>query len=370
MNPIDDDLQEEGPNDSVDSAGIPLDDFSLVDCDGPDVLSHCDPMNPEEMRASADALILHSLLLHNSGLLDESTHRALEQTLAALTENHRNSSEAVSPSPAELHDLTASSTSTVVRMRWWQDNRVRMAIAASILFVLMTFVWQGRLPNAQTLLAQAYEYSLSTSDREYHVRLQRGPISASGTLLVRGNQAFRLQVRSIAGEQVFGRSDVEYWYAPPIGPVLKSDSRYWIASMLHQHSGGLPYLEPATVIQRLQDGYSLRRELIDDPATQRPTYRIVANNEAGKSDFFRPDRVTLWIDAESGRAIRILLERNPEEASHDIANPSVFYGMLTIEYVKETELSADYYRCESQFPDRTILSRPWSSELPNSNSNR
>lgn len=148
-------------------------------------------------------------------------------------------------------------------------------------------------------MAQAYEYSLSTADREYHVRLQRGPISTSGTLLVRGNQAFRLQVRSIAGEQVFGRSDVEYWYAPPIGPVLKSDSRYWIASMLHQHSGGLPYLEPATVIQRLQDGYSLRRELIDDPATQRATYRIVANNEAGKSDFFRPDRVTLWIDAES-----------------------------------------------------------------------
>ncbi len=65
--------------------------------------------------------------------------------------------------------------------------------------------------------------------------------------------AFRLQVQSIAGEQVFGRNDVEYWYAPPIGPVLKSDSRYWIASMLHQHSGGLPYLEPATVIQRLQD---------------------------------------------------------------------------------------------------------------------
>lgn len=140
--------------------------------------------------------------------------------------------------------------------------------------------------------------------------------------------------------------------------------------MLHQHSGGLPYLEPATVMQRLQDGYSLRRELVDDPATQRPTYRIVAKNEATDGDFFRPDQVTLWIDAESGRAIRISLERNPEEASNDFANPSVFYGMLTVEYVRETELSADYYRCESQFPDRTILSRPWSSDLPKSNANQ
>jgi hypothetical protein len=252
-------------------------------------------------------------------------------------------------------------------MQWWQDNRVRIAIAASILFVLITFVWQVRLPNAKTLLAQAYEYSLSTADREYHVRFQRGPISTSGTLLVRGNQAFRLQFQSIAGEQLFGRNDVEYWYAPPIGPVLKSDSRYWIASMLHQHSDGLSYVEPATVLQRLQDGYSLRRELVEDPETQRPTYRIVAKNEAADSDFFRPDQVTLWIDAESGRAIRIVLERNPGEASNDIAKPSVFYGMLTVEYVRETELTADYYRCESQFPDRTILSRPWSSELPKSN---
>lgn len=370
MNPIHDDSQEDLPSDSTDSAGKPMDDVSFGDCDGPEVLSQCDQMNLAEISASADALVLHSLLMHNSGLLEESTNRALERTLATLDANHRASTEAVPHSPAELHTLPASRATTVVRMRWWQDNRVRIAIAASILFVLMTFVWQVRLPNAKTLLAQAYEYSLSTADREYHVRLQRGPISTSGTLLVRGNQAFRLQVQSLAGEQVFGRNDVEYWYAPPIGPVLKSDSRYWIASMLHQHSGGLPYLEPATVMQRLQDGYSLRRELVDDPATQRPTYRIVAKNEATDGDFFRPDQVTLWIDAESGRAIRISLERNPEEASNDFANPSVFYGMLTVEYVRETELSADYYRCESQFPDRTILSRPWSSELPKSNANQ
>lgn len=370
MNPINDESQEDLPSDLADSAGIPMDDVSFGDCDGPEVLSKCDRMNPAEIKASADALVLHSLLLHNGGLLEESTNRALQRTLASLDANSEASVEAVLSTPAELQSLPIDATSKVVRIWWWQDNRLRIAIAASILFVLITFVWQVRLPNAKTLLAQAYEYSLSTADREYHVRLQRGPISTSGTLLVRGNQAFRLQVESIAGEQVFGRNDFEYWYAPPIGPVLKSDSRYWIASMLHQHSGGLPYLEPATVMQRLQNGYSLRRELVDDPTTQRPTYRIVAKNELADSDFFRPEQVTLWIDAESGRAMRILLERNLGEASNKVANPSVFYGMLTIEYVKESELSADYYRCESQFPDRTILSRPWSNELPKSKANQ
>lgn len=324
-----------------------------------EILGQCERMSQEEIQATADSLLMHGLLLHSNGTLQESTDRALQRTLSALNDGDDSTEEIL---PLELQ--STPSTSSHDRVRWWQNNRVRMAVAASLLFILITFVWQSRLPSARSLLAQAFEYSLSNLDREYHIRLERGPIETEGTLIVRGNHSLRLQIQSIAGEQVFGRSGDEYWFAPPIGPVLKSDSRYWIASMLHQHSGELPYLEPATVIQRLQEGYSLKREFVDDPLTNRPSYRIIATSDVESSDIFQPERVTLWIDVESGRTVRIILQRHLEKRTEETGNPPIFQGLLTIEYRKESQLAEDFYRCESQYPDRTILSRQWSTETP------
>lgn len=314
---------------------------------------------PKQLQATADAFLVHSLLLHESGALEASTERALQATLSAL---HAESEPSITASTSVIARETSVASQT--RDRWWNRSSTRMAIAASVLFILLTFFWQTRLPNAKTLLAQAYQSSLSNLDREYHLALKRGELETEGTIIVRGNRAFLLQVKSIAGLQTFGRNDNDYWFAAPIGPVLKSDSRYFIASMLHQHSGGLPYLDPATVIQRLQEGYSLQRDMVEDPQTERTSYRIIATNQSDSSDFLRPDKVTLWIDLENSRVTRMVLVRTAKKEGSDNQNPSFFDGTLSIDYVTESNLAEEFYRAETQYPERAILSRPWAAEAP------
>jgi hypothetical protein len=333
---------------------LDLDEASLLGA-----LESVDGLTPEQLQSAADAFLVHSLLLHESGALEDSTERALQATLSALHTDSETSSTA-STSIMARETVVASQSHN----RWWNRSSTRMAVAASILFILLTFSWQMRLPNAKTLLAQAYQSSLSNLDREYHLTLKRGELETEGTIIVRGNRAFLLQVKSIAGLQTFGRNDKDYWFAAPIGPVLKSDSRFFIASMLHQHSGGLPYLDPATVIQRLQEGYSLQRDMIEDPQIERTSYRIIATNQADSSDFLRPDKVTLWIDLENSRVTRMVLERTAKQQGTDNHNPSIFDGTLSIDYVTESNLPEEFYQAETQYPERAILSRPWAAESP------
>lgn len=350
--------QDDHPNmlkgDAESLPPMPHDDERLLGgADLQDVLEQGDKLGLEQLQSTADSLLVHSLLLHDSGALKESTERALQATLSALQ------TEIDMTTATTSHSATAKPVNDLYhRSRWWSSGPTRIAIAASVLFVLFTFVWQTRLPNAKTLLAQAYQYSLSNLDREYRFNLKQGELqTADGTLVVRGNRAFLLRVNSIAGMQIFGRNDNDYWFAPPIGPVLKSDSRYFIASMLDQHSGGLPYLDPATVIQRLQEGYALQRDIIEDPASKRSSYRIIATNTTEPTDFLRPDTVTLWIDLDSSRVIRIMLERKDRKGGSEREKRAIFAGKLTVDYVTESQLSEEFYTVENQFPGRTVLSR-------------
>ena len=330
------------------------------------VLEHLQGDEATDPNLVADALLLHSLLLQNAGSLHDSTERGLQRALSALRSNDQKleTEDELFLTSQSIEPVTEPTVHREFRSRWWHQRGLRMAVAASVIFVLLTFFWQSRLPSAKALLAQAYEYSLALLDREYQVTLTRGDMSMEGTLLVRGNEALLLTVNTIAGQQTFGRNGREYWLAPTIGPVLKSDSRYWIASILHQHSGGLPYLEPATVLQRLQSDYKLARERRVDPKTNRDSYLVTALLEKPEqsADFLRPHRVQLWIDVESGRTQRIVLERHAPSPLRDSSGATLFDGTLTIEFNRETStLAPDYYRCESRFPDRTILSRPWSA---------
>ncbi len=278
---------------------------------------------PEELRANWTASLLQALTPQS-----ELHARAL-----------------VTRGMAEL-DAAPRSTNVVRVTRF----RLRLALRAAILFVaivgLIFVVQKTPAVSAAAIVTRSLERSLENVGRHYvaqnTTRLGTRSIEVRADVYTKGpNQlAIRIQLPFLPQPLWFGRSGNDAWLVPPRGPVFVGDAEdldHWSDDDLSPRDLQLP-----DMLSKLRNSYSLVAlpdETLETADGPRRTLRV--RGERSRSATSRhPDRIEVWIDAESGLALKIV-------ADWILAEGESGRESLIVEYKESTELDETFFTPEA-----------------------
>jgi len=165
-------------------------------------------------------------------------------------------------------------------------------------------------------------------------------------LFVKGGDQFAIRVEGpgrMGAVIGLGSNAETSWVIPPIGPVLEGDHRSLTQWYREKADIGTPYLHIASALEKMRDLYRL--ESLPNGEVSLGDRVIACNHIAAvlkeEASSYRPDRIELWADAETGVAIKLVATWQLEE--DDIGRKEA-----TIVLVDENELSDSFFTVEGQ----------------------
>jgi hypothetical protein len=168
----------------------------------------------------------------------------------------------------------------------------------------------------------------------------------SADLFVKGGDQFAIKTKGPAmmGAAIWLGSNAETsWVIPPIGPVLEGDQRSLTHWYRTRADVGTPYLHIASALEKMRDLYRL--ESLPNDEVSLGDRAIACSHVAavmkGEASSYRPDRIELWADAETGVAVKL-------HATWQLEEDEVGRKEATIVLVSESELSDSFFTVEGQ----------------------
>ncbi len=163
-------------------------------------------------------------------------------------------------------------------------------------------------------------------------------------LYVKGGDKFAVRFGGPLQEVAYfwiGSNETHSWVVPPVGPVLEGDRRHLTSWFDERDDVSTPYLHITTALEKLSNLYELQILPDDDLEMNGKSHRCqrVNGTLARESTFSSPDRIDLWVDADSGVALKIV-------ASWDLAEDQFGRESATIMLQEEKELSDDFFTSE------------------------
>ncbi|MDZ4686372.1 MAG: hypothetical protein SH850_14990, partial [Planctomycetaceae bacterium] len=300
------------------------------------------PLDRIEAQRAADVSLLHTLL--EQALRPDAAAREIRvQRVAASVR------ETVMP---------AAPATVPTRRRW-------LATLTTVAAVLMAGVLLRNTFNPRTTATAAVDTALKAAtvetDRAYRVqtdlRLPDGaPKELTADLWVRGGSQFVVRQDVPWGDLYLGSDGVDHWVIRPVGPVLTGPEPGLIEQWLLRDQLSLPFLQVATLLQRLADRYDLKlgpaAEIVTAEGAKPVWCTQVVGTKRDASDLLAPDVIRLWTARQSGVAQQVeLLWNRPED------QPGVSRVTLRLQPLA-AELPADWYRHEAHHdPDRRASRR-------------
>jgi hypothetical protein len=299
------------------------------------------PLTGTEARRAADVALVHTLL-----------------------------EQALQPDPAareiRVQRVAASVRDSVMPARLpTAPNRRWLATLTTVAAVLLVGFLLRNSFNPQTNATAAVDTALKAAsaetDRAYRVnadlRLPDGsPKALTADLWVRGGSQYVLRQDGLLGDLFLGTDGHDHWVIPPVGPVFTGTEPGLVEQWLLRNELSMPFLQVATLLQRLADRYDLKLGPAAEitTAADRPpvwcTHVVGMKREA--SDRLAPDVIHLWTARQSGVAqqVELLWSRADDQ-------PGLRRVTLQLQPLA-TELPSDWYRHDSHHaPDRRVVQR-------------
>jgi hypothetical protein len=199
------------------------------------------------------------------------------------------------------------------------------------------------------------------TDRAYRVtadlRLPDGtPKSLTADLWVRGGHHYVLRQDAPLGDLFLGSDGVEHWVVPPVLPVVVGSEPGLIEQLLLRDQLSMPFLQVATLLQRLASRYDLKLGPAGEITTSADGPAVwctqVVGTKRDASDALAPDVIHLWTARQSGVAQQVELDWNRSDEQPGLRRVRLQLQPLT------NELPADWYQhAPHHATDRRVIRR-------------
>ena len=319
----------------------------LLDQDGTSI--DWSRISDEDRRQVVDLVWLDSLLYQSQHAekLSASTNRTIDQVLTRLRSD---SKEATSKTIPPAVQPPASAQRRPKKGRGWGS---RLTVAAA-LFVAAIGWWVSQPQAAKAMFDQAMNAALTQEDRVYQVTItpfQSTTPPRTGRLTVRGGEKFVFErIGPLGGRLAIGGNGKEFWFAPPIGPVLVANSEDVIPEWSQKPDLDMPFLQITTILRRMRDAYRLTRLPSETLAGHDgPLNHLVADRRRRARGPFgmAPTKIELWTAPETGIVHRLVVHWSPE-------NNARMFDRIELELTKEVSSTPDIYDYSHYAPDRSV----------------
>lgn len=306
-------------------------------------------LSAADRRRVADLLWLDALLEHAQVRHAPAVESAVASVLTRLRDNDLGHVFNVPNEEGRVENVPHGRR----RSRRWAS----LLVAAAL--VLIGIVWWQQAPNsAYAMVEQVYRAALSTTDRTYRVTLTSDAPAVkvkTATLTVRGGEKFAFEhTGPLGGHLWIGSNGRDFWFVPPVGPVLVADSEQFVGQWLNRSQADLPFLQLTTILERMRDHYELMvlpNEPIDASGPTMHHLRARRRSDVTAEHARLPETVELWADRQTGVLQRLILTR-----SHNSTRPGP--QTITFDLTGEEPRAADFYDYSSHASNRVVVHLP------------
>ena len=297
-------------------------------------------LSVEDRRRVADMQWLDALFEHLHGHNTAAVEKSVSMVLTRLRD------EIEEPAPARV--------SPHGRLR--STHRFRPLLIAATLLVLVTVVWwQNASQSAHAMIDQAFQSALMSTDRTYRVTIAANVSSKahySATLYLRGSEQFVYETTGPLGRRIWiGANGGEFWFIPPVGPVLVGDAEQFVVQWLNRSKTDMPFLQLTTILKRMRDNYDLTVLTDERLETDGPTFhRLHARRrqDSPADDARSPESIELWANHKTGVIQRLVVSRSDQRRA-------LLPQIVTFDLTDENPLSKDFYDFSSRAADRPVV---------------
>ena len=327
------------PPDADELASWLLDDGAAAD--------NVSELSAADRRRVADLQWLDALLEHSQGR----NRAVIEALVASVLTRLRDETEGPALLPVSFDERTGKSAHP--------PKRWRSLLVAAAALVLIGVVWWQQAPNsAYAMIEQAYRAALSTTDRTYRVTMTYdvSPTNPkTSTLHVRGGQQFAFEHTGPLGRHIWmGGNGREFWFIPPVGPVLVTDSEHFVGQWLNRSQADMPFLQLTTILERMRDNYELTahpNEPLDGSGPTLHHLRARRRSDITNENARIPEAIELWANRQTGVVQRLILTR-----SQDSTRPGP--QTIVFDLTSEEPRAADFYDYSTHAQHRAVLHLP------------
>ena len=222
-----------------------------------------------------------------------------------------------------------------------------LAVCVAVVLMLLSGVWPSSV-SASSVLQRTQAAAAELIDRTYRVTISRGgDRSTSRELKVDVRGGGRFVVRPVDDTYVMGNDGTDYWVKRANGPVWVTSDIRSLAPELKREFPDRWLVEIATspneplllgmadlllLIERKHDV-----ELMDSGRASE--HHVRATLRSGRRN--APERIEFWADADSGVAIRAVVEWSNGKK-------------VRFELVESTKLSNQWYHLQTHAPERPV----------------
>ena len=297
-------------------------------------------LSVEDRRRVADVQWLDALFEHLHGRNAAAVEKSVSMVLTRLRD------EVEGPAPVPVSS----------RGRLRSTRRFRpLFIAATMLVLIAVFWWQNTSQSAYAMIDQAFQSALMPTDRTYRVTKAANASSAahySATLYLRGSKQFVYETTGPLGGKIWiGSNGREFWFIPPVGPVLVGEAEQFVVQWLNRSKTEMPFLQLTTILKRIRDNYDLtvltdERLEANGPAFHRLHARRRQDSPA--DDARSPESIELWANHKTGVIQRLVLTRSDQRRA-------LLAQIVTFDLTDESPLSEEFYDFSSRASDRAVV---------------
>jgi hypothetical protein len=204
--------------------------------------------------------------------------------------------------------------------------------------------------TAMAAVTQSLNQALQDIGRHYVVHSQwRLPNQGSETykvdLFVKGGEQFALKIPGPIqplNSIWVGSNQDQSWVVPPIGPVLEGNRRNLSKWFDKREDVATPYLHVTTALEMMGEVYELKTLPDEDVKAEGETIGChrVTGILKGKSSKEKPDQIDLWVNAESGVAMKLI-------ATWNLAKGQSGRESVTILLQEDVDLSDEFFTPET-----------------------
>ena len=220
-------------------------------------------------------------------------------------------------------------------------------VSAALLIVLFSPIF-GQNNSVQAAIERTIQNSLQDIGRHYKLKTQYngGQLTTrEADLFVKGPDRFAVRVMGPfkRGTTWIGAVEQKAWALFPIGPIFESTPEFISSWLSRNKEIQTPFLHISTILRRMKGDYNLLGRPDSDIETKQGLVRcqhIIAERKEGISDHDIPLRIELWIDSETGVAMKVRANWNPDLDPRGRES-------IEVKFLNETELTDDFFTPEA-----------------------
>lgn len=218
-------------------------------------------------------------------------------------------------------------------------------LAAAVVLTAIFVPYFVSSRSAMAAVTQSIEEAWKDVGRHYSAKSriqvgELGTVERTGDLYLKGGERFAIHMDGVLPESGIwligdrGRA----WVVPPIGPILEGDVTELIDWLARRDDLATPYLHLSTILDRMRDSYHLKSmpDLMLQTKLGAVTCQHIVGTLKEPGDGGIPDRIELWVEAESGIAMKVI-------AQWQTGPGTLGRESIELEFLTEVDLSDAFF---------------------------